>query len=86
MTLGEWLRRNRWSQDQLAAEMDSQCTQALVSKWVRGVVLPSPSRRAAIQGLTFGQVTARGLVLRYKRVKAASKARGAKFREENGID
>jgi DNA-binding transcriptional regulator YdaS (Cro superfamily) len=70
MTLGEWLRREGKSQEWIAAEVDGSCTQALVSKWVRGVVLPSHPRRVAIEAITLGEVSARGLVLRYKRLRA----------------
>jgi DNA-binding transcriptional regulator YdaS (Cro superfamily) len=86
MTLGEWLRRTGWTQERVAATLDDTCTQALVSKWVRGVTLPSPARRAAIESLTVGRVTARGLVLRYKRMKAKIKARGAIFRAMRDIE
>jgi len=86
MTLGEWLKRNKKSQEWLAAEMDGTCTQALVSKWVRGLVLPSGWRTQRIASLTDGEVTQRGLALRYKRTKAKIKARGEAFRKERGIE
>lgn len=86
MTLGEWLRRNGKSQEWLAAEVDGTCTQALVSKWVRGLVLPPMPRQLAIQQVTLGAVSLRGMARRYKRMKAKIEARGAKFRTERGIE
>lgn len=86
MTLGKWLKRNKKSQTWLAGEVDTECTQALVSKWVRGTVLPSPNRLRWIETITGGEVTARGIMLRYKRVKAAIKSRGEAFRQKEGIE
>lgn len=85
MTLGDWLKRNRKSQEWLAGEIDGTCTQALVSKWVRGLVLPSMPRQLAIQQVTLGEVSLRGMALRYRRTKTKTKARGEAFRRERGI-
>jgi transcriptional regulator with XRE-family HTH domain len=86
MTLGEWLKSSGMTQEAFAQKVDADCTQALVSKWARGVTLPSLGRRMWIEALTGRSVTARGLVLRYRRLKAKSKARGEAFRAERGIE
>jgi DNA-binding transcriptional regulator YdaS (Cro superfamily) len=75
------------SEEAFAALVDGTCTQSLVSKWRRGLVLPSAGRAYDIEHrITRGEVTQRGLALRYKRVKAARKARGEAFRKERGIE
>lgn len=87
MTLDQWLRKKKMSEEAFAALIDETCTQSLVSKWRRGVVLPSPGRAYDIEHrITRGEVTQRGLFAHYKRTKRAIKARGAAFRAENGVD
>lgn len=85
MTLDRWLKQKKMSEEAFAMLVDDTCTQSLVSKWRRGVGLPSLPRQLAIERVTFGEVTRRSLVLAHGRAKAARKARGAKFRAEHGI-
>jgi hypothetical protein len=86
VTLDQWLRQKGMSEEAFAVLVDGTCTQSLVSKWRRGVVLPSEARLYRIGAITLGAVSSRGLVLRYKRVKAARIARGEAFRKERGIE
>lgn len=74
MTLAQWLKKNRRSQEWFASQVDPDCTQSLVSKWVRGAVVPTRERRRAIEVLTSGQVTARGLALKAFRKTKRAKA------------
>lgn len=74
MTLDRWLRQEKMSEEAFARLVDDACTQSLVSKWRRGVVMPSLPRALAIQRLTLGEVTIRGLALKAKRTKKALKA------------
>ena len=86
MTLDRWLKLKEMSEERFAMLVDDTCNQSLVSKWRRGLVLPSMPRQLAIQRVTLGEVSLRSMALRYKRAKAASKARGAAFRIERGIE
>lgn len=86
MTLREWLRREKITLDELAARVDDTCTQSLASKWVRGLVMPSHQRALAIERITGGEVTWRGMWAHVRRTRAASKARGARFRADGGIE
>lgn len=62
MTLKEWMRKSSLTQERLAELVDEECTQALVSKWVRRVVAPSARRVAILLKLSGGLVTKRALV------------------------
>lgn len=69
MTLDTWLRKTGMTEEVFAALVDETCTQSLVSKWRRGVVMPSIHRAAQIQAVTAGRVTVRGLAAKARRVK-----------------
>jgi DNA-binding transcriptional regulator YdaS (Cro superfamily) len=69
VTLDKWLRKQGMTEEAFAVRVDDTCTQSLVSKWRRGVVMPSIHRAAQIQAVTAGRVTARGLAARARRVK-----------------
>lgn len=74
MTLDRWLRQKRMSETAFARLVDESCTQSLVSKWRRGLVLPSLSRRVAIALVTGRLVTERGLIRHNRQVKRARAA------------
>lgn len=69
MTLDTWLRKQGMTEETFAVRVDDTCTQSLVSKWRRGVVMPSIHRAAQIQAVTAGRVTVRGLAAKMRRVK-----------------
>jgi len=70
LTLDRWLRHRRMTEAEFAAKVDGTCTQSLVSKWRRGMVMPSPERVDWIEALTGGAVTARGLAEKVARTRA----------------
>ena len=86
MTLYEWRKLKRWTQMRLAMEFGDGCAQSLAAKYERGEVLPSVDRRLKIEAFTGGKVTSRGMLLRYRAVRRATRARGEAFRKERGIE
>lgn len=55
MKLNEYLKRNKYSQNKLAKELE--VTQAAVSRWCKGKVIPRPAVMKKILLLTGGAVT-----------------------------